>query len=247
MNGSYMARAGRFSRRKYRAAVIILPFLILWTCASSACAGALGVTQISLAEAVEGSEDSPYLFLDIPYGISPEACEAQLMKRFGIGYQDVGEGDDVFFASILDTQAFDLWSDAAEVRFTFRKYKFNQAQVSFDAIPFDEEDGYRSLYAELLSRYGNPTDACLVRFGEVPNITYYFFPKRNGAFDVERAFYWMSTADENLGMVVNFHNVALCLYKGESKQTVYTMSLEYDETYFDTSCGKRIDYILNRK
>lgn len=226
---------------------LFLSFLL--TCPIFVQAGDLSITQVSEADTATRQEETVHLFLDIPFGLSMDECEALLFEHNGTGFdlKSKDDGSGSFSAYILDAQAFDLYGKPEYVFFNFRDRTFYQAELVFHSVALSAEadDDFHCLYTELLNQYGDPTDAYFVQFGEVPNITYYYFPQNNDKQDVEQALSWMTDADDNLGIIINFYNVALCIYKGEPTQTVYSMSLDYSAKYVDTSKGKRIEYIPN--
>lgn len=245
MDRNRTARRQRLSRLGRPLFVCCLFLSFLLTCSISVQAGDLSITQVSEADAATKQEETVHLFLDIPFGISMDECEALLFERNGTGFdlRSKDDGSGSFSAISFNIHALNIGYDPTSVDFAFRDSLLYQVLVDFDSIPLDQEEGgYRSLYTNLVNHYGDPTDASLVHFGEVPNIMHYLFPEQNGEFNIEQAFSWMSSADENLGLTINFNNVALNMFKGEANQTVYTMTLEYCAKYIDTSYGERDAY-----
>lgn len=234
------AQIGRFASR-----AVVTFFVVLAVhpmIPADARAGDLSVTQSSVAETALDAQAPAHLFLDIPFGISPYACDAILKERFDTSFTRTSENGDKYKASVDHPEKLGIFGNPYEAEFMFDHYELYQVQLFFPNAPLEaEEGGFFPIYSNLCGRFGEPTDASMVQFSPI-DIIYYHFPQKDGLYQLDEALEWLNESDDPLAIFFHFSNVVIGLIKSPVQDAVFGVSMSYSKWNEDRTQDKRIDY-----
>ena len=206
-------------------------------------ADAPSAVQSSPIESVNKTETEEHLFFGMPFGSSLEFCAEILEVHFTEVFR--GKSEDGIYASLMieNSEGSFVIGEPSHIYIDFQENQMNRVDLSYPAFDIKTENNcFDRLMAALTQTYGTPTDAYMITFGEVPNITYYHFPVVNDRYDMEKAMLIFKEKGKAHALCFLFDNVMFALSLSETNQNAFYCSISYggaDVTSFEK---QRVDY-----
>lgn len=234
-------------RRKYERKFFIkvaLCTMVMVSCFTLHCfADAPSNIQDPPTESTNRTESEEHLFLEMPFGSSLEFCSQILEKHFAEVLPL--KGADGIYASIMieNPESSKVIGEPNHIDIDFQENQINRINLLYPTFDIAAENNYFDrLMAELTQAYGTSTDAYMVLFGEVPNITYYHFPMNKDRYDMEKAIQIAKEKGNAFALCIMFDNVMLAFRMSDAEQDEFYCSLSYNRADVSRYEDQRVDY-----
>ena len=208
----------------------------------------------SFADAPSTIQDAPtgsankianeeHLFFGMPFDSSLEFCAEILEAHFPAILR--GKSEDGLYASLMieNPEGSPVIGESSHIYIDFQENQMKRVDLLYPAFDIGAENNrFDRLMTALTQAYGAPTDACMILFGEVPNITYYHFPVVNERYDMEKAILIVKEKENALALCFDFGNVMLALRMSENNQNAFYCSISYGRADVSRVQEHRVDY-----
>ena len=199
--------------------------------------------QNAPTEAANQTKTKEHLFFGMPFDSSLEFCAEILEAHFPeiLG----GKSEDGIYASLMieNPKGSSVIGEPSHIYIDFQENQMTRVDLAYPAFDVKAENNcFDRLMTALTQAYGTPTDACMILFGEVPNITYYHFPVVNERYDMEKAILIAKEKGNTLVLCFDFDNVMLALRMSENNQNEFYCSISYGRANVSSFEKQRVDY-----